>query len=1213
MKKILLILITIVAFAVSQNCFADDSGLVLHYDFEGTTKTSVPDLSSNGITASLKNNASVIKMGKYHVLSLGTANGYMDMTDKAGECIKKLSNFTVSVYYYINESTDISTTGNFLWSFSELAANSSGAGPYSAYRVNAQRMATSVGGFNGEYAISLDRESLKGTWVHVLYRQTQKSGELFINGESVGTSTSMPILSSTFTTAPAYNWIGRPPFSSDNYLKNAYVYDFRVYNRSVSNDEMATLSKVINDLNYELNYGTVGNFTTLKSQLKSCQTYLDGIDDNNFPANSIAELRDAITLSSAMIEAQKASQTVIDKMVATLKSALANLKAAKGFKMNEASIVKTGDKGFRHPGGLHTDDDFARVKQQLADKNPKVVAAYNVLKNAEYAKSTTATWPTETIVRGGGVGENYMNAARGAAIAYQNALLWKIDGNKANANHAVDVLMQWARTTKHLGGDSNVALASGIYGYQFAQAAELMRDYEGWSREDFQYFKDWMLKVWYPTAISFLRTRHGTWENAGKWWQAPGHYWSNWGLCNAMCVITIGILCDDVYIYNQGMSFMKYDQCGTFVNPRTADPIINDGLTEYLGNLIVTTSKSDLETGAYGELGQMNESGRDAGHAAMALGLAVDIAQMAWNQGDDLFSYMNHRLAAGIEYLAAQCQSIPNLPWTNYAYVSNGYAITDSRCWIMTEPALGAHIRPYWGTVIGHYEGIKGVKMPFAEWAYEQMGIDTGGLGSTSGGYDHLGYSVLMHTQEGLAKPEQVPTELSGKIMYDGKTYNQSDLGALKNTYQVGTSSAFKNGMSVTLMPQLPEGTTDTGKWEWSTGETTRDLTIVTDGSRLYRVTYTNENGVMSEQVFSIATEGDCTPEYLTPYYIYNGHRVESTDMTVIYGANITLGADIVIGWEGNFKWDNGCTTSSIAISGITEDRTYTLHYTNYGGFVSEVKFNIHVMSCTPIITVDDIHVNEGETKAVVGSGQKAELSLEIPMQKQGGAYEWKINGATYTDETFTIDNTELSKEVFVTYTAPDGEVMEVTFQLFVKEAKDRLLDVGNYLIRHIATNTYLTNTAGQDAIPSFQPLIGFEANPSASQVWFVNRASTARYDFVSLSDSLGMNSEGKLIKKTVKPNRISMAAGTNYAAIYNSSGFYWQINEDGTIDNMTLTSLTDFQFELIPIEFNPDGINEITVERNMATDIYDIGGRKVDNITTKGLYIVNGRKMLVK
>ncbi len=302
----------------------------------------------------------------------------------------------------------------------------------------------------------------------------------------------------------------------------------------------------------------------------------------------------------------------------------------------------------------------------------------------------------------------------------------------------------------------------------------------------------------------------------------------------------------------------------------------------FWGNLIVTTAESALETGAYGQLGQMNESGRDTGHSAMALGLAVDIAKIAYNQGDDLFAYMDHRLAAGIEYVAAQTQSVAGLPWTPYLYISSGYAYSDGRAWLMTEPALGAQMRPYWGTVIGMYEGVKGVTMPFSETAYAQMGIDEGGKGSTNGGYDHLGYSVLMNTREPqLCPPDKVPTELTGQMEYsggltaalipsianenkrglvNGKTTCHNELGALVNTYSTSKSAVLPAGKTVRLIPQLPEGEEDTGQWLWNTGETTREITVGTGWSYVYRVTYTNARGIRSRLAFFIATTDEEEP-----------------------------------------------------------------------------------------------------------------------------------------------------------------------------------------------------------------------------------------------------------------------------------------------------------------------------------------------------------------
>ena len=105
-----------------------------------------------------------------------------------------------------------------------------------------------------------------------------------------------------------------------------------------------------------------------------------------------------------------------------LVSGIAKARAAEGSYIANTSVYDT-ERGFVHPGGLHTDADFERIRQQLADGNPRVVEAYNILKNAGYAQSSTSTAPMETVVRGGGVGENYINAARGATIAYQNALL----------------------------------------------------------------------------------------------------------------------------------------------------------------------------------------------------------------------------------------------------------------------------------------------------------------------------------------------------------------------------------------------------------------------------------------------------------------------------------------------------------------------------------------------------------------------------------------------------------------------------------------------------------------------------------------------------------------------------------------------------------------------------------------------------------------------
>lgn len=947
-KSVVCLVCLLMASAVKVQ--AEDD-VVMKFDFSNVSGKDVID-GTSGITAKMCGSAKVEKVGTYTVLNLGASNGYLDLTAAAGEKIAALGSFSISCYYYVPESTDITGNGNFLWAFSTNTACSSNAGVYHAYRVNAQRIATTPGGYSKEVGFDLGKASDKERWMHVCYTQIANNGKLYIDGKLAGSSASMPAMKSTFAESPKYCWLGRPPFSGDAYLVNAKLYDFCVYGKVLSLSAIRSMAAVTEDLEYQYQYGVAGDFTKLRSAVESAEAYLQtATQSGKYPQAALADYADVVTYSRLLLDQGIISQTFIDQQVKALTAAKTVLSAASGFtfSFDGNTTAYSPERGFRHPGGLHTREDFERIKQQLADRNSKVTEAYNVLKNAAYAQSTAATYPTEVIVRGGGNGENYINAARGATIAYQNALRWQIEGNTDCARHAVDVLMSWARTTKSIGGDSNYALAAGLYGYQFAQAAELVRDYDGWAPADFQTFQRWMLDVWYPSAIGFLRGRNGTWENTGKWWQAPGHYWSNWGLCNALCVISIGVLCDDVNIYNQGMSFIKYDQVGTFKDPRTDSPILNDGLTEFWGNLIVTTAPWEKETGAYGRVGQMNESGRDIGHSAMALGLAVDIAHQGWNQGDDLFSYMDYRLAAGIEYVAAQTQSIEGLPWTDYVYGSSGYYYTDSRCWTMTGPALGAQMRPYWATVIGHYEGIKGVRMPFSEMAYKQMGIDAGGQGSTSGGYDHLGYSVLLNTRDGLANTEQIPVELQARMIVNGNTILHNELGMLANTFATTplASRGVKPGTAITLSPTLPEGVEDTGKWRWDTGETTRELTITANDSHIYRVHYVNSFGVESEQCYSIAVLGDGQPTTLTPTIEVGGKVTAGTEITVDYGTTITLNLQPVGGW-GEWEWENGSKTSTITLNTLTRSRDITGCFINQAGRRNYASFHISVNPYVP-------------------------------------------------------------------------------------------------------------------------------------------------------------------------------------------------------------------------------------------------------------------------
>ncbi|NDW18961.1 T9SS C-terminal target domain-containing protein [Dysgonomonas sp. 216] len=219
-----------------------NDSLKVQYLFTNVTGNSVADNSGNGYTATLNNNASIKKVGDLHVLSLGTENGYLDMGTAIGSLISSLGDFTVSTYIYIDPNVTITGAGNFVWAFSTSAACGQTSGKYIAYRVNAQRYAQSTGGWSNEkVGIQKGAAATKGVWQHVVYTQSGTAGKLYVDGQVIasGTASNKP---SDIGEATKYNWIGRPHFSADNYLKNTLVYDFRIYNKSLDAQTITTMA-----------------------------------------------------------------------------------------------------------------------------------------------------------------------------------------------------------------------------------------------------------------------------------------------------------------------------------------------------------------------------------------------------------------------------------------------------------------------------------------------------------------------------------------------------------------------------------------------------------------------------------------------------------------------------------------------------------------------------------------------------------------------------------------------------------------------------------------------------------------------------------------------------------------------------------------------------------------------------------------------------------
>jgi hypothetical protein len=143
-------------------------------------------------------------------------------------------------------------------------------------------------------------------------------------------------------------------------------------------------------------------------------------------------------------------------------------------------------RAFIHPGLLHNAADFERMRAQVAlGASPWKEGWERLTKNGHSA----LTWkpnPQAMVYRGsdGQHAENYGVLYNDIAAAYALALRWKVSGDDAYAERTVAILDAWSSTLTELGGNGDKYLSSGLYGYQFANAAEIMHDYKKWPAAD---------------------------------------------------------------------------------------------------------------------------------------------------------------------------------------------------------------------------------------------------------------------------------------------------------------------------------------------------------------------------------------------------------------------------------------------------------------------------------------------------------------------------------------------------------------------------------------------------------------------------------------------------------------------------------------------------------------------------------------------------------
>ena len=272
-------------------------------------------------------------------------------------------------------------------------------------------------------------------------------------------------------------------------------------------------------------------------------------------------------------------------------------------------------RSFSHPGILHSQEALERMAGLVKNEVWPAVGSYRLLRSEPEASPAYAVkGPFRYISRAGKYGYTKAPCEDDFNAAYYNALLWAVTGDRKHADKAMEIIRAYAGTLEQVcPGDA--PLCAGLQGFILVNAAEIMRytytakEFSGgWSDEDTRQTGRMFRTAFLPVLKEFYAT--------------PPYSNGNWGIAVTKALIGMAVFLDDEALYEEAVGFFHHGDD-------------NASLPNYIA-----------------PSGQIQESGRDQAHCMLGVGCLAEIAEVAWNQGDDLYAALDNRIMAGCEYLA---------------------------------------------------------------------------------------------------------------------------------------------------------------------------------------------------------------------------------------------------------------------------------------------------------------------------------------------------------------------------------------------------------------------------------------------------------------------------------------------------------------------------------------------------------------------------------
>ncbi|MBY0425936.1 MAG: alginate lyase family protein, partial [Cytophagales bacterium] len=277
-----------------------------------------------------------------------------------------------------------------------------------------------------------------------------------------------------------------------------------------------------------------------------------------------------------------------------------------------------------HPGGNNNKADLDYVKSKIAAGEQPWTTRYAQI--VAIATPGVATIPAD---------ENGMKAE--GRKAYANALAWYYSGNVTYANNAIAILNNWGNNFTGFGapGGQNL-LVGGWIGALLGPAAEIMRGYAGWTPAQILVVQNMFRTRFYPVL-----NQMSTWNG-------------NVDLTQIDAMLNIAVFNEDATLFNSAISRLRLRNPAYFY--LSTDPAASRNyatITSQSWNAANWVNGLTQETCRTG--GNYNGNGNDNGHHAQyALASAIHAAEVAWNQGVDIYGENETRYIAALELLSTQ-------------------------------------------------------------------------------------------------------------------------------------------------------------------------------------------------------------------------------------------------------------------------------------------------------------------------------------------------------------------------------------------------------------------------------------------------------------------------------------------------------------------------------------------------------------------------------